>query len=326
MNSRSDLRGEHVLVTGGAGFIGSHLVDALLDQGATVRVLDNLATGRLDNLKESLDRIEFVEGNIRDAEVCRRACQDVAVVFHEAALGSVPRSMKDPATTIAVNVGGTANVFAAARDSRVRRVVYASSSSVYGDSQALPKREGEEGRALSPYALSKVMNEQLASIFTSAYGMELIGLRYFNVFGPRQDADGPYALVIPRFFKAYLKAEAPVIYGDGEQSRDFTFVADAVSSNLNAVAASAAACGRAYNVAGGRATTVLEMARVIRELVGGGPKPRHEPPRAGDMRHTLADLTAARDQLGYAPATDLASGLAQVHAEFLARSAQGAKR
>jgi nucleoside-diphosphate-sugar epimerase len=200
----ADFRDLPVLVTGGAGFIGSHLVDALLERGARVRVLDNFATGRRENLAHSIGRIELMEGDIRDAATCGRACDGVAVVFHQAALGSVPRSMKDPATTIAVNVGGTANVFAAARDAKVSRVVYASSSSVYGDSDKLPKREGEEGKPLSPYALSKVMNEQLADVFTLCFGVELIGLRYFNVYGPRQDPQGPYAAVIPRFFAAVL--------------------------------------------------------------------------------------------------------------------------
>ncbi|MGH9316980.1 MAG: SDR family oxidoreductase [Thermoanaerobaculia bacterium] len=326
MNLSTDLRGERVLVTGGAGFIGSHLVDALLDQGATVRVLDNLATGRLENLAGSLDRIEFLEGDIRDAEVCRRACKDAAFVFHEAALGSVPRSLVDPATTIAVNAGGTANVFAAGREAGVRRIVYASSSSVYGDSERLPKREGEEGQPLSPYALSKVMDEQLAETFIRCFSMELVGLRYFNVYGPRQDPEGPYAAVIPRFFHAYLAGKAPVIYGDGQQSRDFTFVGDAVAATLLAAGASKGSIGRAYNVAAGQGTALLGLARSIRELIGGRLQPRHEAPRAGDVRHSLADLTLAREQLGYSPRTDLASGLARCHAHFGVRPATASER
>ena len=323
MKSILDLRHEPVLVTGGAGFIGSHLVDALLDHGAFVRVLDNLSTGRWENVAGTLDRIEFLEGDIREMETCRRACRDVSLVFHEAALGSVPRSVLDPATTIAINVSGTANIFAAARDARVRRVVYASSSSVYGDSQTLPKREGEEGRPLSPYALSKAMAEQLAAVFSQCLGLETIGLRYFNVYGPRQDPEGPYAAVIPRFFSACITGHAPVIYGDGEQSRDFTFVEDAVAANLLAAAAPAAACGRAYNVAAGQGTTVLALARAIRGLVGGGAEPRHEPQRAGDIRHSLADLGQVREAIGYRPSTRLESGLARCHPHYVAGSPKG---
>ena len=306
-----DLRGQLALVTGAAGFIGSHLVDALLERGARVRALDNLITGKRDNLAQVWDRIEFLEGDMRDGETCRRACRDVAVVFHQAALGSVPRSMADPATTIEINVSGTAKVFAAARDAGVRRVVYASSSSVYGDSDRLPKREGEEGRPLSPYALSKCMNEDLAAVFGRCYGMAFLGLRYFNVYGPRQDPQGQYAAVVPRFFKAYLAREAPAIFGDGEQSRDFTFVADAVEANLLAAGAGPDAFGRSYNVAGGRRTSVNELARRIRDSVGGGPEPRHEPPRPGDVPHSWASLELAKEKLGYAPAVDLEAGLAK---------------
>ena len=316
------LEGETVLVTGAAGFIGSHLVDALLERGARVRAFDNLATGRKENLSPSAERIEFLEADIRDAGACREACRGVSVVFHQAALGSIPRSMKDPATSLAVNVGGTANVFAGARDAGVRRVVYASSSSVYGDSPRLPRTEGQEGDVLSPYALSKVMDEDLASLFGRCYGMELIGLRYFNVYGPRQDPEGPYAAVIPRFFKAYLSGEAPVIYGDGGQSRDFTFVDDAVEANLLAAVAPPPACGRAYNVAGGRQTSVNDLARAVRQVVGGGPEPRNEAPRAGDVLHSAADLSLSEVSLGYRPRVGLAEGLAKSveHYQSVARA------
>jgi nucleoside-diphosphate-sugar epimerase len=305
-----NLQGVQVLVTGAAGFIGSHLVDALLERGATVRVLDNLSTGRRSNLAHCLDRIELLEGDIRDLPTCKAACRGVHYVFHQAALGSVPRSMKDPATTVAVNVGGTTNVFAAARDAGVARVVYASSSSVYGDSQTLPKREGEEGRPLSPYALSKVMNEELAAIFARCFSLQLVGLRYFNVYGPRQDPDGPYAAVLPRFFKAYLRGEAPVIYGDGEQSRDFTYVGDAVQANLLAAGAPADACGRAYNVAGGQRVTVNELCDAVRRQLGGGRDPERTAERPGDVKHSLADLSRTHAALEYAPALDLDAGLA----------------
>ncbi|MEM9293438.1 MAG: NAD-dependent epimerase/dehydratase family protein [Acidobacteriota bacterium] len=328
--------GRRVLVTGGCGFIGSHLVDALVAAGAQVRVLDDLSTGRRVNLQEHLpsvagecgmapadtsaassSRVELLIGDLRDQESCRRAVDGVEVVFHQAALGSVPRSMEDPATSVAVNVAGTTNLFAAARDAGVQRVVYASSSSVYGDDARLPKREGQEGRPLSPYALSKVQCEELAEVFGRAYGMKFIGLRYFNVYGPRQDPAGPYAAVIPRFFDACAAGRSPTIYGDGEQSRDFTYVADAVEANLAAAAAeSEGAWGRAYNVGGGHATTVNQLVARVRELAG-GPDPVHEPPRAGDVRASLADVAAASAAFGYRPIWDLAAGLDRAREHYL---------
>jgi len=314
-----DLRGASVLVTGAAGFIGSHLVDAFLERGARVRGIDNYSNGKAENLAASRDRIEMIEGDLRDLATCHRACAGVDLIFHEAAVGSVPRSIADPATTLAANVGGMANLLAAARDAKVRRIVYASSSSVYGDSTALPKREGAEGAPLSPYAASKVMNEELASIFRRCYGMELIGLRYFNVYGPRQDPDGQYAAVIPRFFKAYAGGQAPIIYGDGEQSRDFTFVGDAVAANLRAVAAPAAALGRAYNIAGGRGTTVNELAREIRRALGGDslPLPRYEPARSGEVKHSVADISFSRQILGYAPTVTLEEGISECRSHYV---------
>ena len=317
-------RSRLTLVTGGAGFIGSHLIDALMAGGAPVRVLDDLSSGRRENLESVSAQVEFVEGDIRDLAVVRQACDGVDLVFHLAAVGSVPRSMKDPAHTFSVNVGGTANVFAVARDAGVRRIVYASSSSVYGDSETLPKREGEEGRPLSPYALSKRMNEELADVFARCYVMELIGLRYFNVFGPRQDPEGPYAAVVPRFFKSCLRGESPVIYGDGEQSRDFTFISDAVQANLRAATARASACGRAYNVAGGRGVTVNELATAVREVAGVGSAPRHEAPRYGDIRHSLADLTRTKAELGYQPTTELSAGL-KASLEYYREALAGAR-
>lgn len=319
-----DFQDVPVLVTGGAGFIGSHLVDALVQRGARVRVLDDFSTGLRDNLEHHLEtqdeQVDLHEGDIRDPDVCRRALDGVRCVFHQAALGSVPRSLKDPATTVAVNVTGTANVFAAARDAGVRRVVYASSSSVYGDSTSLPKREGEEGTVLSPYALSKQVDEELADVFGRCFGLELIGLRYFNVYGPRQRPDGPYAAVIPRFFAAALAGEPPVIHGDGLQSRDFTFVADAVGANLAAAGAPHEACGRVYNVAPGGRTTILDVARRIREL-SGGPEPVHVEPRPGDVRHSKADASAARDALGFTARVELSDGLAATLDAFSTRRA-----
>ena len=320
------LQGKLVLVTGGAGFIGSHLVDALLERGAHVRVLDDLSSGSRENLAGVLPRIEFLEGDIRDAELCRRACEGAAVVFHQAARGSVPRSMSDPATTIAINVAGTANIFAGAREAKVGRVIYASSSSVYGDSPTLPKREGEEGKPLSPYAASKAMNEQLAGVFARCFGMQFVGLRYFNVYGPRQDPAGPYAAVIPRFFRACLAGEGPVIYGDGEQSRDFTYVSDAVAANLAAAEAPESACGRAYNVAGGRRTTVNELAELVREASGSGFAADHVAPRPGDVPHSLADLTRVRASLGWMPRVELPEGLAMAKTHYRGTVLRAAQR
>jgi nucleoside-diphosphate-sugar epimerase len=312
----SDLKGAQVLVTGAAGFIGSHLVDALLERGALVRALDNFSTGRPENLAHCRERIEMVEGDLRDLPTCRRACAGIDVVFHEAALGSIQRSIEDPATTMAINVGGTVNLLAGVRDAKVRRVIYASSSSVYGDSADLPKREGQEGTALSPYAVSKVMNEELAALFGRCYGMELIGMRYFNVYGPRQDPDGPYAAVIPRFFKAYAAGQAPLIYGDGEQSRDFIFVADVVAANLLAAAAPETALGRAYNIACEQRTTVNELARVVRAAFGGGPEPIREPARDGEIRHSAADVSLARRELGFVPGVTLTEGISRTHRNY----------
>ncbi len=312
----AELNETRVLVTGGAGFIGSHLVDALLAAGAVVRVFDNLATGDLENLAHVADRIDWLEADLRDLDACRTACDGVELVFHQAALGSVPRSMEDPATSLAVNLGGSANIFTAARDAGVRRVVYASSSSVYGDSEELPKREGKEGRVLSPYAASKLFCEELATLFSREFDIEIVGLRYFNVYGPRQSPDGPYAAVIPRFFRAALAGEPMGIYGDGEQSRDFTFVADAVRANLLAAAAPNATAGRAYNVAGGKRVTVNDIAATIAREVGSKAPPRHDPERPGDVQHSLADLERATRELGYHAETDLRTGLSQCRAYY----------
>ncbi|MDA8019145.1 MAG: SDR family NAD(P)-dependent oxidoreductase [Thermoanaerobaculia bacterium] len=320
-------RGRRVLVTGGAGFIGSHLSERLLELGASVRVFDDFSTGLRSSLSEIADDdLEVVEADLRDPEACRRACDGTDLVFHQAALGSVPRSMKDPATSIAVNVAGTANLLAAARDAEIRRFVYASSSSVYGDSATLPKREGEEGKVLSPYAASKAMDEQLADVFHRAFGMETVGLRYFNVYGPRQRPDGPYAAVIPRFVDACLAHRAPIIHGDGKQSRDFTWVGDAVAANLLAAVAPSQSCGRSYNVAGGRRVTLLELAAVVRAATGDAPEPEHGPPRPGDVRHSLADLTQVADGLGYQPAVELDDGLARTVAWFVAGEKRPSKR
>ncbi len=304
-----DFDGAGVLVTGGAGFIGSHLVDALVERRARVRVLDDLSSGALGNLEHHGDTVELQRGDVRDVEACRRACHGVQWVFHLAALVSVPRSVEDPASTIAVNVTGTANVFAASHEAGASRVVYASSSSVYGDHKGVPQREGEEGAALSPYAASKAMDEQLATVLARSRGQQLVGLRFFNVYGPRQDPEGAYAAVIPRFLAAARRGTPMEIHGDGEQSRDFVYVTDAVEAALLAAGALPEACGTAYNVAGGERVTMNELAARIAEISGTRVPPVHVSPRAGDVRHSLADLTAARTRLGYSPQVRVADGL-----------------
>ena len=309
------LDGARVLVTGGAGFSGSQLVDALLERGAKVRVLDNMATGNLENLAHVKARIEFLQEDIRDLEACQRACEGVDLVLHEAALGSVPRSLEKPADSILVNASGTCNMFTAARDQRVKRLVYASSSSVYGTSERLPKREGEEGLPLSPYALSKKMDEQLADIFARCYGMEIVGLRYFNVYGPRQDPRGAYAAVIPRFFAACRAGQAPVIYGDGQQSRDFTYVGDVVAANLAALLGSGHS-GEAFNVGAGGRTTVSDLARAISKATGFNGSPEHKPPRPGDVMHSIADTSRILEAFGWRATTDLDTGIERCAAHY----------
>ena len=316
MNYES-LVGSTVLVTGGAGFIGSHLVDGLLAAGATVRVLDNFETGQRTNLAHVIDRIQLMEADIRDLDACQSACENVDYVLHEAALGSVPRSMAIPANTVAVNVAGTANVFTAARDNKVKRVVYASSSSVYGSSERLPKREGEEGAPLSPYALSKSMNEQLADVFERCFALQLVGLRYFNVYGPRQDLDGPYAAVVPRFFASCRAGKAPVIYGDGTQTRDFTFVADVVRANLLALLATTGS-GRAYNVGAGQRTSVNDLAITVIRATEMQLEPAYEEARPGDVKDSLADTSSMRDTFGWEPTTQLIDGI-RLSAEYYQR-------
>ncbi|MEZ4369867.1 MAG: SDR family oxidoreductase [Polyangiaceae bacterium] len=311
-----DISGKTVVVTGGGGFIGSHLVDGLLSRGAKVRVLDNFETGRRENLSHVLDRIQLIEGDIRDLDTCQAALDGANFVLHQAALGSVPRSMATPANSLATNVGGTANIFTAARDQKLSRVVYASSSSVYGTSDKLPKKEGEEGEPMSPYALSKWMNEELAAIYTRCYSMELVGLRYFNVYGPRQDPNGAYAAVIPRFFAACRKGEAPVIFGDGLQSRDFTYVDDVVRANLLAMTMSDAP-GAAYNIGAGGRTTVKDLAETIIKVTGFAGAPDYQDPRPGDVKHSMADASRAKAGFGWEATTDLEAGLGRA-AEYYA--------
>ncbi|UCE87976.1 MAG: SDR family oxidoreductase, partial [Deltaproteobacteria bacterium] len=282
------------LVTGGAGFIGSHLVDRLVAEGCAVRVLDDLSSGREENLARSADRIELYRGDLCDEPLLARALEDVELVFHQAAIPSVPRSVAEPLRTHAVNADGTLLLLETARRAGVRRVVFAASSSAYGESEALPKVESMPASPLSPYALQKYTGEVYCRLYATLYGLETVSLRYFNVFGPRQNPESEYAAVIPRFICAYLRGEAPRVFGDGEQTRDFTYVSDAVEANLLAARAPRAD-GAVVNVAGGRQTSVNDLAYEIRQLTGATLDPVYAPPRVGDVRHSVADLARARE-------------------------------
>ena len=308
-----------ILVTGGAGFIGSNLCEALLECGDTVVCLDNFSTGYRKNIEPFFanPRFSLIEGDIRDPESCRKAVEGMDYVLHEAALGSVPRSIKDPVTTNEVNVGGFLNMLVAARDAGVKRFIYAASSSTYGDSEKLPKVEEVIGRPLSPYAVTKYVNELYADVFARTYGMETIGLRYFNVFGRRQDPDGAYAAVIPLFVKKFIAHEPPVINGDGEYSRDFTYIANVVRMNLLALAAAegSEAVNQVYNTAFGERTTINQLAENLKEFLSAH-DPRiaevevlHGPVRAGDIPHSLALVDKARRLLGYVPEYSMREGL-----------------
>jgi UDP-N-acetylglucosamine 4-epimerase len=299
------------LVTGVAGFIGSALADKLISLGYEVKGLDNFSTGKRENLQDLLKLSAFtlIEGDIRDFEICQKSVKGVEVVFHQAALGSVPRSVKDPLTTHDNNVTGFLNMLLSARDANVKRFVYASSSSVYGDSVRLPKVEGEEGRVLSPYAFSKKSNEEYARLFFNLYGFPTVGLRYFNVFGPRQDEKGAYAAVIPLFIKAALAEEAPFINGDGTQSRDFTFIDNVVDANIKAALSESKAWGRAFNVGCGERVNLLELYSEIRKIVGSGKDPIHREVREGDVKDSLADLERTKKFLGYNPFVNWREGL-----------------
>jgi UDP-glucose 4-epimerase len=299
-----------VLVTGGAGFIGSHLVRALLEAGDRVRVLDNYATGSAANLAPVLADIEMTEGDLRDAAAVREAVDGADIVFHQAALPSVPRSIAEPQMTSQVNIEGTLNVLVAAKEEGVRRVVYASSSSIYGHGVELPKRESMTPCPRSPYALTKFAAEYYCQLFYNIYGLETVSLRYFNVFGPRQDPNSQYSAVIPRFISHLLAGERPVIYGTGGQSRDFTYVGNVVRANLLA-AETPDAAGAVLNVACGKQTSLLELATTISRLLGEAHTlpPIHEPERPGDVRHSFADISRAEQVLGYSPQVDLEDGL-----------------
>ncbi len=298
------------LVTGGAGFIGGHLVEALVRRDARVRVFDNLSTGSRSNLTAVGGDVEFLEGDIRDLDAVRRAMAGVDVVLHQAAVPSVQRSLDDPLTTNAVNVDGTLNVLVAARDAGVQRVVAASSSSVYGDTAVLPKVETMAADPRSPYAVSKLAAERYCRAFTIGYGLPTVALRYFNVFGPRQDPESHYAAVIPRFIAAMLQEESPVLYGDGQQSRDFTYIENVIHANLLAADAPTDVSG-IYNVATGTRITLLDVVAQLGDLLAVQIPVQHAAARRGDVRHSQASIDAIASALGYAPRVDFASGLAQ---------------
>jgi len=296
------------LVTGGAGFIGSNLVRALLERGHRVRVLDNFSTGLRGNLLELADDVEVVEGDLRSYERVHTAVRGVEVVFHQGALGSVPRSVQDPLTSSAVNVEGTLNVLLAARDEGVRRVVAASSSSVYGDGGTFPRVESQAANPISPYAVAKLAAERFCVTFWRVYGLETVALRYFNVFGPRQDPGSQYAAVVPLFIRAIAAGEPVTIHGDGEQSRDFTYVSNVVDANLLAADADGAA-GTVLNVAAGGSETVSTLAETIGRLLGKPVSREHTPPRPGDVLQSWADVTLARATIGYEPSVGFEQGL-----------------
>ena len=298
------------LVTGGAGFIGSHIAEALVRRGDRVRVLDNLSTGHRSNLDPCQGQAELIVGDLTDPAAVARAVSGVDCVFHQAALASVPRSVEAPLDTHAACVTGTLTLLDAARRAGVRRLVYAASSSAYGDQPTSPKRESDLPAPISPYGAAKLAAEHYCHAFTATYGFETVALRYFNVFGPRQDPDSPYSAVIPLFLTALLSGKRPTVYGDGGQSRDFTFVANVVHGNLLAADAPGAA-GRMFNVANGRSTSLLTLLQQLNQLLGTNIEPIHAPPRAGDIRESLADISAARDVLRYEPQVDFDEGLRQ---------------
>jgi UDP-N-acetylglucosamine 4-epimerase len=312
------LKDSRVLVTGGAGFIGSNLVDSLLNSGNTVVCLDNFSTGKRENLKEFIDNPAFnlIEGDIRNYDDCLKAVENIDIVFHEAALGSVPRSIKDPVTSTDVNIGGFVKMLFAAKESGVKRFIYAASSSTYGDHPDLPKVEDKIGSPLSPYAITKYVDELFANNFAQTYGIDVIGLRYFNVFGRRQDPDGAYAAVIPKFMKMLMMHEAPLINGDGSVSRDFTYIDNVVQSNhLASVIQNKEALNQVYNVAHGERTSINQLFFFIRKLAAGFDKdiltiePIYGPARAGDIPHSLASIEKAKKLLYYSPTFNVEDGL-----------------
>ena len=303
-----------ILVTGGAGFIGSNLVEALLkdERVSHVRVLDNLATGSMQNINEFLHhpKLEFIEGDIRSYQSCIEACSDFNLISHQAALGSVPRSIKDPLSSNDVNITGTLNIFNAARETKIKRIVFAGSSSTYGDHPGLPKKEDLIGKPISPYAVTKYVNELYATVFSNLYGLEIIGLRYFNIFGPKQNPEGQYAAVIPLFIKAILNNQPPIINGDGSHSRDFTYVDNAVQANiLSLFIENKNAVNQIYNIACGNQVTLLQLFDMLANFAGSKLRPEHGPERKGDVKYSMADISKAKQLLQYDPLISAEQGL-----------------
>lgn len=304
--------GSTFLVTGGAGFIGSNLCEAITDMGYNVRCLDDLSTGKQENVELLADRSNytFIKGDIKDLDTCMKACEGVDYVLNQAAWGSVPRSIEMPLFYCQNNIAGTLNMMEAARQNGVKKFVYASSSSVYGDHPVLPKVEGQEGNLLSPYALTKRVDEEYGKLYYKLYGLDTYGLRYFNVFGRRQDPNGAYAAVIPKFIKQLLNGETPTINGDGKQSRDFTYIENVIEANLKACLASHEAAGEAYNVAYGGREYLIDIYYDLCKALGIEREPNFGPDRPGDIRHSNADISKARKNLGYSPEYDFARGIA----------------
>lgn len=300
------------LVTGGAGFIGSNLCEAILSMGYTVRCLDNLSTGKKQNMDGFINNpnFTFIEGDIRDLDTCMKACEGVDFVLNQAAWGSVPRSIEMPLLYEDINIGGTLNMMEAARQQRVKKFVYASSSSVYGDEPNLPKKEGREGNLLSPYALTKRVDEEYGKLYKKLYGLDTYGMRYFNVFGRRQDPDGAYAAVIPKFIKQLLNGETPTINGDGKQSRDFTYIENVIEANLKACLASSDAAGEAFNVAYGGREYLIDIYYGLTKALDKNVEPNFGPDRAGDIKHSNADISKAKELLGYDPEYSFERGIA----------------
>lgn len=299
------------LVTGGAGFIGSHIIEELLRRGETVRSVDNFLTGKRENIAPFLERIDFIEGDIRDSETCRLAAEGMDIVLHQAALPSVPRSIQDPLLTNDINIRGTLSLLVASSKAGVKKFVFASSSSVYGDDPHLPKKEGREGNPLSPYAVSKRAGELYCQLFNRIFGLQTVCLRYFNIFGPRQDPSSQYAAVIPLFVTRMLRGENPNIFGDGEQSRDFTYVANAVEANILA-AETGNVSGEVFNIGCGERTTVNNLAFKINDILGKDIRPSYAESRPGDVKHSHADISKARKLLKYNPAVNFEQGLKRV--------------
>lgn len=303
--------GSRFLVTGGAGFIGSNLCEVILNMGYKVRCLDDLSTGKQSNVDMFLNNpnYEFIKGDIKDFDTCMKACEGVDYVLNQAAWGSVPRSIEMPVFYCKNNIEGTLNMLEASRCQGVKKFVYASSSSVYGDEPNLPKREGREGNLLSPYALTKRCDEEWAKLYTKLYGLDTYGMRYFNVFGRRQDPNGVYAAVIPKFIKQLLNNEKPIINGDGKQSRDFTYIENVIEANLKACLAATQAAGKAYNIAYGGREYLIDIYYTLTKALGKNIEPTFGPDRKGDIKHSNADISLAKEMLGYNPDYDFAKGL-----------------